>query len=181
LSLSTLPYSISASAWISGNANSWLFLVPALPAQGLLMAGFLRHSLHPGETSLESQEKWARIIYPAGLLLLAAISILLGFWGWEGAGLLGPWPAALAAALLTAGITILAVRLLPRLPAGAANPWGRILRPGWLASGGKAVLGWLQGLTNLMVSSLEGEGGLLWSLLLLVLILSLLATGVLKP
>jgi hypothetical protein len=108
--LLALPFSPTASAWQTGNQNPWFYILPFLPAQALLIAGYIRHSLHPGETGLESQERWAKVLYPTGLVLLATIAILLGWWGWEGARSIGQW-----------WVTILAFTLLPihkYLPAG---------------------------------------------------------------
>jgi len=98
---------LDGSRWQPGNPISWLLLIPFLPAQALLMAGFLRHTLHPGETSLESQAKWVKVIYPTGLLILVIVALLLGFWGWDGAWTIGPWWLAIASLLLAAGFTIL--------------------------------------------------------------------------
>ncbi len=57
LVLSSLPFSLTASAWQTGNSVSWLFIIPFLLAEALLIAGFLRHALHPGETRLEFSGK----------------------------------------------------------------------------------------------------------------------------
>ena len=71
--------------------------------------------LHPGETSLESHERWTKFLYPTGLLLIAAIMVLLGVWGWNGAGHIGMvWPA-LGAIVLVIGFTALALTILVRL------------------------------------------------------------------
>src|SRR5450756_2489496 len=93
------------------------------------MTGFIRHAFHPPETSLESQERWTKVLYPTGLFLLAAIAILLGLWGWNGARSLGEWWAAVIANVLTAGFTSLALTVLVRLvPASSSNQWTRIFR-----------------------------------------------------
>lgn len=177
--LSALPFSPSASVWQTGNQNSWLFVIPFLPAQALLMAGFIRHTLHPGETSLESQARWTKVLYPIGLFLLASISILLGLWGWEGARSLGLWWAAIIANLLTAGFTGLALTILVQLvPASSSNQWTRIFRLERLYHMLKGIYGFFRRIADIITSSLEGEGGLLWSLLLLALILSVLSTRV---
>jgi hypothetical protein len=175
--LSALPFSASASVWQTGNQNSWLLVIPFLPAQALLMAGFIRHVLHPGETSLESQERWTKILYPTGLFLLAAIVILLGLWGWAGASSLGQWWAALLANGLAAGFTALALNVLIRIaPASNSGYWTRIFRLEWLYHVLTAIYEFFRRIANIITSSLEGEGGLLWSLLLLALILSVLSS-----
>jgi len=175
--LSALPFSTSASVWQTGNQNSWLFVLPFLPAQALLMAGVIRHALHPGETSLESQERWTRVLYPTGLFMLAAISILLGLWGWDGAHNIGQLWAAISANVLAAGFTALALTVLVRLaPASSSRQWTRIFRLERLYTTLTAVYDFFRRIADIITSSLEGEGGLLWSLLVLALILSVLST-----
>ncbi len=175
--LSALPFSPTASAWQTGNQNSWLFVIPFLPAQALLMAGFIRHALHPGETSLESQERWVKVLYPTGLSLLAGIAILLGLWGWDGARSLGLWWAAIIVNVLAGGFTALALTVLVRLvPAGGSTQWTRIFRLERLYKTLTAIYDFFRRIADMITSSLEGEGGLLWSLLLLALILSVLST-----
>jgi hypothetical protein len=175
--LSALPFSPTATAWQAGNNLSWLFVVPLLPAQALLMAGFLRHTLHPGETSLESQEKWVKVLYPAGLLIPAATAILLGFWGGVGARTIGLWWLAIVVILLTTGFTLLALRTLIQIPpSSASSQWIRLFRLEWFYNMLSSIYHFLRRIAGIITSSLEGEGGLLWSFLLLVLILSILST-----
>jgi hypothetical protein len=175
--LSALPFSLSATVWHTGNQNSWLFVIPFLPAQALLMAGFIRHTLHPGETSLVLKERWTKILYPTGLVLLAAIVVLLGLWGWDGAASFGQWWAAIISDVLAAGFTVLALNVLVHsASASSSSQWTRILRLELLYHVLTAIYGFWRKIANIITSSLEGEGGLLWSLLLLTLILSVLST-----
>jgi hypothetical protein len=174
--LSALPFSPTASAWQTGNQISGLFIIPFLPAQALLMAGLIRHALHPGETSLESQERWTKFLYPTGLFLLAAIIILLGVWGWEGARTIGQWWAAMITNILAAGFTALSFTVLVRLaPARTSNQWTHIFRLKRLYNILANVYGFFCRIAGIISASLEGEGGILWSFLLLVLILSVLS------
>jgi len=175
--LSALPYSLTASSWQTGNEISGLFIIPFLPAQALLMAGYLRHTIHPGETSLESQEKWVKIIYPTGLLILIAIAFLLGLWGWPGSRIVGPWWLASVAILLAASFTILARRFLFRLPsASISSQWTRIFRLEWVYSILAALYNFLRRIVVAITGAFEGEGGLLWTFLFLILILSLISS-----
>ena len=175
--LSSLPYSLSSPAWQASSTISWLFLIPFLPAQALLMAGFLRHALHPGETSLESQEKWVKIIYPISLLFLVGTSLLLGFWGWIGARMVGPWWLAIIVLILAAGFSFLAQKVLVRIPVSSSyNQWTQIFRLDWLYSILNRLYSFFRKIADIITATLEGEGGLLWSFLLLVLILSILST-----
>jgi hypothetical protein len=175
--LSSLPFSLTASAWQKGNSLSWLFILPFLPAEALLMAGFFRHCLHPGDTSLESQEKWVKVIYPAGLLMLMAAAILLGVWGWNGARVLGLWWLAIIVILLTSAFIFLSRRELIRTSESTlSSQWSRILPLNWFYSIIVVLYNFVHKITDILTASLEGEGGLLWSFLLLVLILSILST-----
>ncbi len=169
----SLPYSPTASAWLTGNGSSWLYLLPLLPAQALLIAGFLRHSLHPGETSFESQARWTKIIYPTGLLLPAGTLILLGLWGWTGARLTGVLWAGPVVLLLSIGFAILALTWLVRASnLAGANRWIEIFRLNWIYRVSSYLFSAIGKVVDLVTSTIEGEGGILWSLLLLVLILS---------
>jgi hypothetical protein len=174
--ISAFPFSPSAGAWSPGNGASWLFLLLLLPGQALLMAGFFRHVLHPGETSFESQERWARILYPAGLFLLAACSILLGLWGWDGAQVFDLWWAGIPVFLLAMGIVILALRVFPHA-SGAISRWGELFRLEPFYKFTDFLMHSLEAFVRIITSTLEGEGGIFWSILLLVLILSLLSAG----
>jgi hypothetical protein len=143
----------------------------------MLMTGFVRQSLHPGELSLESQDRWTRVLYPVGLFVLTGTAILLGIWGWEGARTIGIWWVSIVTLLLAGGTTALALRVLPRLGLPSlSNQWIRILRLEWLYKTVSWVYDRFHSLANLVTNSLEGEGGVLWSLLLLVLVVSILST-----
>ncbi len=176
--LSALPFSLTASSWQTGNISSSLFVISFLPAQALMMAGFLRHAIRSGEPNLKEQEKWVQVIYPFGLLILIITAILLGFWGWGGAQTVGRWGLAIIIIFLFAGFTFLSQRVLVRLPtANIFSKWTRLFRIDWLYRILAALYNLLQMITNVITAAVEGEGGLLWSFLLLVLILSILSTS----
>jgi len=179
LGLTALPYTLTAAGWLSKEHSSLLYWIPFLPAQALLLAGFLRHSLSVGETSLESQLPWVKGIYPLGLILLPLIQILLGLWGWEGARQVGIWWAAVATLGLTALLIWLAIKVLTRLTIpSTSSRWSNIFRLDWLYRAIWAVYRWLGQVSNVITSTLEGDGGVLWSFVILVLVLSLLTSGI---
>ena len=176
-SLSALPFSTSATAWQTGNQSSWLFIIPFIPAQALLMAGVVRHALNPGETSFESQAIWTKTIYPTGLFMLTGTAVLLGFWGWIGSKVIGFWWVSIISLALAAAFSTLALTLLPRLALpNISTQWTRIFRLEWLLQILSALYHFFHRIADIITSSLEGEGGLLWSLTLLALILSVLST-----
>jgi hypothetical protein len=177
LALSMLPFSLTASAWQAGQSSAWFFMLPFLPAHALLLAGFFRHSLHPGETSLESQDKWIKLIYPAGLLILLLAALLLGFWGWQGARVIGLGWTALVVLPLSASLIFLAQKFLVRLPPNRlSNQWTQIFRIDLLYSILSVIYNFFRRIAAVIITSIEGDGGLLWSLLLLVLFLTIFTT-----
>jgi hypothetical protein len=174
-SLSSLPFSLTASAWLG---NLGFFLPFVVAAQALTIAGFIRHALRPaGRDSLDSQPGWARVVYPVGILLLIIVQVLLGLAGWNGALQIGAWLQAIIASALTFGLVW-------------ATPRFRILNPiraHWVTSTASRLNGAYQGLWSIyrglanisqsIILTLEGEGGIMWTLLFLVLFVSLLSQG----
>jgi len=172
--LSSLPFSLSAAAWESKAGGLDLTQPLFLVAQAFLLAGFIRRAVRPSpRASLETQPAWARKIYPAGIGILLLMQFGLGFWGWAGARQSGEVPAGLAAVLLTLGL----VWATPRFP--LLNPprahWvqpqpasrlERVYQNLWAFYHGVARLG--RGVSEV----LEGEGGLMWALLFLALLVS---------
>jgi hypothetical protein len=173
--LSSLPFSLTASAWL-GNLGFYIPFV--IVAQALLMAGFVRHALRSaGRESLDAQPGWANKVYPAGIILLIVFQLLLGLFGWDGARQVGAWLQALLTLLLTFGLVW-------------ATPRFRLLNPirahwvGPAASGISTVYSGLWVIYRLLgriseaiTATLEGEGGIIWTLLFLILFISLLTQG----
>jgi hypothetical protein len=170
-SISSLPFSLTATGWRSAAGNLDLVLPIFIVAQAFLISGFLRHALRPSSrVSLASQPAWARSVYPAGIGLLILVQLTLGFWGWDGALQIGILPASVAAALLTAGL----LWAIPRF--AILNPvpahWLRPATVSRLDKGLGMVAGayrWLAGVSQTISDILEGEAGLMWTLLFLIL------------
>lgn len=174
-SLSSLPFSLTASAWLG---NLGFFIPFVIAAQALLIAGFIRHALRPGgRDSLDSQENWTRTVYPAGIILLIVLQLLLGFVGWDGAMQVGSWLQAIIVSLLTLGLVW-------------ATPRFRILNPiraHWVSSTISRMDNAYQGLwmiyralariSTAIITTLEGESGIMWTLLFLILFVSLMTQG----
>ena len=175
-SLSALPFSLTASAWLG---SLGLFIPFVIAAQALLAAGFIRHALRPsGRDTLDSQPGWARTVYPAGILLIIFGQLLLGFIGWDGALQIGAWLQAIIASLLTFGLVW-------------ATPRFRILNPiraHWVKNPTTSRMEEISGsawslyrtlgrLSQAINTTLEGESGIMWTLLFLVIFISLLTQG----
>lgn len=183
--ISSLPFSPTASGWESG-ANAlwadWLAWPMLIAAQALLAAGFIRQTLRPAVLiPLDAQRVWARNIYPIGISLPLATLILLGLFGWEGARRLGTLPAGLAAAALTGALLWLTPRLRWLNPMRAHWVRPQQDEPSRLDSFYNLLWNlyrFLGRLSESISALFEGEGGILWALLFLVLFLSLLAPRV---
>ena len=141
----------------------------------MLIAGFIRHSQRlTTRVSYENQPIWGRNVYPVGIILLFLTSLLLGFIGWDGALKLGTWTAGLIASLLSLGLLWLTPRLRILNPVRAH--WVRPSSPNWLDRGYQALWGLyrrLGRLSDIFTRALEGESGIMWTLLFLALFISL--------
>jgi hypothetical protein len=171
--ISALPFSLTASAWTS--TAGWLFPFLLL-AQAMLTAGWIRLALRPGaRISYESQLIWARGIYLTGIGLPLFTIISLGLFGWDGSLQLGAWVIGLIVSLLTLGL-IWAVPRIRTLNPSRAH-WIQPGNSSWLERGYSAL--WelyrqLGQVTQAVTTTLEGNSGIMWTLLFIALFVSLM-------
>jgi hypothetical protein len=173
--ISSLPFSLTASGWVSGGTGFWLSFPFLLLSHAMLIAGYIRLSQRTITRNVnESQPIWARNVYPIGIMLLLIMTVLLGLFGWTGALQVGNWFAAMLACLLAVGL----LWLTPR--ARILNP----VRAHWVRPASESWLDWAyQGLwslyhqmgrlSNAFIGLLEGESGIMWTLLFLVLFMTI--------
>jgi hypothetical protein len=174
--ISSLPFSLTAAGW-QNNSGSFDFTLPVfIVAQAFLIAGLVRHALRPSlRAPLETQPVWAKRVYPAGIGILLFVQLLLGFWGWDGAFQLGVLVPGIAASLLSLGL----LWAIPRFP--VLNP----VPAHWLQPSSTSRLDqlyqilwggyrWLGNISQTISQILEGEGGIMWVLLFLILFVSLI-------
>jgi hypothetical protein len=188
--VSGLPFSPGASGWegLTGNPLSGLSLVFILSIF-FLVIGFYRFAFRSGE-SLAGMERWVHLTYPAGLVLLMITYVFLGIYGWSGSWTMGGIWASGSVSILA----ILAGFLLWRrkktatgieelqwishpLVANIHNKFVRISSLDWVYRILWALYRGIGHLTASITTVLEGEGGVLWALLLLTLLLSLLSSN----
>ena len=175
--ISALPFSLTATGWNSGFPGAvlgWLAWPFLIVAHAMLLTGFIRHSLRT-TTRVTSEDLpiWARNVYPIGISLLLLTTILLGFFGWSGTLRLGNWFAGLLTALLTLGLLWLTPRLRILNPVRAH--WVRPTNVSWLDWGYQALWSLYRQLgrvSNVISNVLEGESGIMWTLLFLALFIS---------
>lgn len=177
--ISALPFSLTAAGWVSERPGFW-YVVPFLVfAQAALLAGFIRASRRSSpRATFENQPIWAKNVYPFGVYIVLLTSLLLGIFGWNGALQIGNWVPPLAASLLTFGLLWLTPRL--RLLSPVRAHWVRAAEPGWLDAIYQTTWKFYRAarrVVHTFSNMLEGESGLMWTLLFLVLFVSIFSRG----
>ena len=175
--ISSLPFSITATGWGSAMPSFWPVWPFLLIAQALLLAGYLRHAMRPTlRINFEMLDRATQYVYPLGIGILLTTLFILGLWGWQGALRIGTWLPALLGAFL-GGLTIwLAPRLRILTPLRAH--WVRANATSWIDWGFRGLWGLYRQvgrLSNAFSTILEGDGGFMWTLLFMVLFISLLS------
>jgi hypothetical protein len=179
LGLSMLPFTPTWEAGKLYTAPLNIFLLIYVLAQVLFLAGYLRHALRPG-LSLNGVERWVWLIYPAGILLLPVAFFLTGIWYWREQGL-GPinlgrlFPGVIILALLCAGIILR--EYIPLWPNRATARLKSIFSFQWLYGLLWRTYHGVSGLAGFISVVLEGEGGVLWALLILTLLIAFIFQG----
>ena len=178
--ISGLPFSLTATGWNSGLVPpllGWLAWPILIAAHAMLVTGFIRHSLRMStRVTSEDQPIWAKNVYPIGISLLLLITILLGIFGWEGTLQFGNLFVAILTSLLILGLSWLTPRLRILNPVRAH--WVRPANASWLDWAYQAlwnVYRQLGRMSNVISNVLEGESGVMWTLLVLVLFVSFFA------
>jgi hypothetical protein len=177
--ISALPLSLTATGWLSTDTRFWFVVPILLAAHAMLIAGFVRHIQRSStRIAFDTQPLWARNVYPIGIMILLIASIGLSLFGWDGTLRIGSWLSGLGASLLALGL----LWLTPRLP--ILNPvrahWVRPTTPSWLDWAYQSLWNGYQQLgrlSNSLSSTLEGESGIMWTLLFLVLFISFFTQG----
>jgi hypothetical protein len=177
--ISALPFSLTATGWGSVIPSFWPAWPVLLVAQALLLAGYLRHARRPSQRDpFENLDRAAQYIYPLGIGVLLASILSLGFWGWEGAFHFGVWSLSFIVVSLAGIAGWLAPRLRILTPVRAH--WVRPAAGAWMDWFFKGLWGiyrWVGRLSNSFAGILEGDGGFMWTLLFMVLFISLIIQG----
>ena len=176
--VSSLPLSITAAGWLSERAGLWFATPFLIMAQGLLITGYIRQSQRAARTTFENQPIWAVNVYPMGIYFIFFTLLLLGFFGWDGTLKLGNVFSSLTASLLTFGLLWLTPRVRFLNPVRAH--WVHSNEPAWLSFINATLWSVYRSIRRLLGSLsnvLEGESGIMWTLLFLAFFLTLFSQG----
>jgi hypothetical protein len=185
-----LPFTPLASGWVGLMANGvtfWTFLY--LLSHAILVLGYINKALQPGGEP-RVLESWARVVYPLGLIIIIQSILVLNFVGWPGSLTVGRWWLG----AISNGLIIAAVFLVRRfgisppyiqLPTSSAfariSSWilprlEPVFRLDWLYQGLWHLNNFVGKALRAISIIIEGDGGLLWTILLLILLISLVTT-----
>ena len=172
LSISSLPFTPTWQGVRLYEAPfHWLGL-PLITAQSLMIAGYLRYALRPANP-LVGAERWVRIIYPWGLVLLPSVHWSIAWWSRPESfpSWLSSWPA-----VLSTGMVFLILWLGRRgeqAPAMFLKGLRTALTFGWAYKILESILRPIRSLLAIANTVLEGNAGILWALLIVILLLSI--------
>jgi hypothetical protein len=177
--ISALPFSLAATGWLGEGSSFWFAYPFLITSHAMLMAGFVRQIQRTsGRTTFEDKPLWAKNAYPVGILFLLLTILLLSSFGWEGTLQIGNWLAGLIASLLTLGLVWLSPRLRILNPVRAH--WVHSASPTWLDRGYQVFWNLYRQtgrLIETLSAVLEGESGIMWTLLFLALFISFFVQG----
>ncbi|PWH17877.1 MAG: hypothetical protein DDG60_01435 [Anaerolineae bacterium] len=179
LCLLSLPFTLTASGWLGNFPWPALFWPLFLTAHVMLIAGYIRHLSRSGDTPLSELPRWSQVSYPLGLATLMITVLLTGLWGWPGSLQIGNWSVALLMVGLTIPIGIAYWKLNRFLPtpeeqSTLAQVSHFVRFQEFLARLLWAIYRLFRRLVEYVSSLLEGDGGLLWTLLLLLILITAL-------
>ena len=179
-----LPYTLAASGWDGILPQSFNFIsIVMIVTHALLVLGYIRYIIN-ADSTVTGLEKHARITFPLGLVTIVQTILVLGIVGWPGVLTTGNlWASLISLALVVIGV-FLGWRLNFRMDTeglGQRIPFFRpiltileffrkVLSLSWLSDLGKKISKSLADLLKFFSLILEGDGGILWSLVFLVLL-----------
>ena len=187
LAMTGLPYTPISSGWsgLLGTPVDWR-ATPFIFAHVLFLAGFLRLAFTTGESE-GKMEGLARFAYPTGLILLLLMPWAILLVAGVETPLLDWWAGFITFALFLVILIIFRAQLFEdaelKLPKSrfwttSKSILDRILaalQQDWLVNLFSRFFGWVGRITSVISNILEGDGGVLWVLLLLALFATLIS------
>jgi hypothetical protein len=190
LAVTGLPFTPASTGWggLFGETIS-LFGIVMILVIALLVVGLLRHALSPGE-SLKDMQGWIKVAYPLGLVIMAGGSWIIAITGLQDSLSATGWQASVVAFVLTLGLGVLVLRRQRLIAMERRITWldailqstgrwlARFFSFRWMYALLQDFLGLVRRLVEGFSLVLEGEGGVLWAMVLLALLLTFLIPGI---
>jgi len=172
IGISTIPFSATASVWSNSISTNLIILIPQVISLSIIGAGYIKHALLPDETSSKNSEPdWITTTYKIGLFSLVFVLILLGLWGWQGARIINTWWISGVVIILSLLIYLTVRRQtekLDRFQISASQFHSNLISNSfWM------VYRAIRQVVQLITTILEGDAGILWSIVVMVLIITL--------
>jgi len=181
-----LPFTPSSPGWfgtiISGEGFGNIIMVVSII---ILILGFLNHATVI-ENVLTTKEKWVWITYPIGLLILIItqwLIFLISDLQWD---ISGNFVISLITFLIPMLLFFLTRKFIQtseysKFLQGVLKPLGFVIKEflsfRWLYRIIWTILGLIQRIILLLTGLLEGQGGILWVIVFLLMIITLVSSG----
>lgn len=195
IGLSGLPYTLAASGWsaimgVGVNLSGVLMII----CHAMLVGGYLRY-IFEADSTVTGLEKYARITFPLGLILIIQTLLLLNLVGWPGVLTIGVWwgSAASLGLVLVGALTTSKLGLrftsdsfkekIPfyRIGHQILNAVRVVFSLEWVYSTAKWLYARFRDIAGFFRQVLEGEAGVLWSIFFLLVMAILIYTQVGQP
>jgi hypothetical protein len=190
--ISGIPGSPSMSVWNGILTNMPFLVIPLfMLAAAILFFGYLKFT-QVQEGDFTGVDRWVKIIYPLGLAILIISQWVIFIRNLPSSFTFIYWWCGVIVVVLALLIFLWKQRILPKT---VAQKLTRIALPrkinleawmdtifgmGWFTKAAGLAFGLVQWVMNLIAGVLEGEGGILWAILLLALLISYFQFGI-KP
>lgn len=187
--ISGIPGSPSMAAWTGITAGASFLAIPLfLIAAVFLNYGFLKFSQR-FEGDFAGVDRWVRVVFPAGIAIFAISQWIIFIRTLPASFSFETWWCGVLVMVLTLAVFFWKAGFVPK----RARKWGERFRGlerlkigarlesffsfGWFNRIVAVFFEAVHWLLNLISGVLEGEGGILWAILLLVLLISYLQFG----
>ncbi len=184
-----LPFTPSAFGW-QGVISSGDFFrnVFVIISMSLIILGYLSHATI-STTLLSKKERWVWLTYPLGLLMLILTHWLIftiSDLGWYSTGVIYASVVAFLFPLLFFFLNqrFFANSEYQEFIRGILSPVGKIftdiLSLRWVYRLLWTILGFIQRIVNAFTNLLEGQGGIIWVIVFLIMFITLITSGDMK-
>ena len=191
VNLSGIPFTLTSSGWegiiiAPFNLMDIIILVSIV----LLLTGYLHCIFKPGDKFI-GKENWIKITYPFGLILILLTIIFESYLGWTNSfdlGMIWPGLLSLTISLLLIVVVYLLRRFLSRnlMKSTSRNPVITNIRPlmlnilelRWLLNILEYLYRFFQRMIVFVTEILEGDGGVIWSFLFLIIIITVISSRI---